>query len=171
MLDFIEPPTYVGVDVSTEMLRQARRKRGGGRRTFINVEAERLAEVVAPNAFDVACTFWSFSYFDAPAAVIAAMYKALRRRGHVCVHAYAPRYSSRPSYILGDARFNTFHPDDLMLMLAGAGFRNIRAIPFRVLGDRLIWRLPENALRRLITWEMSQLPAVAGMTYVLTGVK
>jgi hypothetical protein len=44
-------------------------------------------------------------------------------------------------------------------------------MPFRVLGDRLVWRLPHSLLARLVRWEMEHLPAALGMTYVLTGVK
>lgn len=130
-----------------------------------------MADVVAPGAFDVACTFWSFSYFHDPRAVLKGMQQALRRGGHVCIHAYAPRYSSRPSYILEGAEFNTFHPQEIELMLANAGFRSIRSFPFRVLGDKLVWRLPHEALTRLLRAEMKYVPAAAGMTYVLTGVK
>lgn len=171
LLDYIDPPSYVGVDASRGMLEQARRKHSGAGRTFLNVEAERLGEVVASNHFDIACTFWSFSYFRDPRAVLRCMHRSLRRGGRVCVHAYAPRYSSRPSYILGNAMFNTFHPAEIELMLLGAGFRSVRAVPFRVLGDRLVWRLPHGALTRLVRWEMEHLPAPAGMTYVLTGMK
>jgi ubiquinone/menaquinone biosynthesis C-methylase UbiE len=171
LLNYIDPPTYVGIDASKGMLKEARRKHGGGGRTFVNIEAERLSEVVALGIFDIACTFWSFSYFRDPQAVLACMHAALRRGGRVCVHAYAPRYSSRPSYILGDAQFNTFHPTEIELMLLGAGFRNVSKMPFRALGDRLVWRLPQSALTRLMRWEMEHLPAELGMTYVLTGTK
>lgn len=171
LLDFIDPLIYVGIDASRGMIEEARRKYGAHRRTFINTEAERLSQVVAPAAFDLACTFWSFSYFHDPQAVLEGMHHALRRHGHVLIHAYAPRYSKRPSYILDDCAFNTFTPEEIGLMLRNAGFRNVRAFPFRVLGDRLIWRLPAQALSRLLTWEMANLPANWGMTYMLAGMK
>lgn len=174
LLDFIDPTYYLGVDASRGMLREAIRKHALNdtfNRNFVLGSAEELTQISSPGYYDIACSFWSFSYFRDPAAVLAGMHRALRRGGHVCVHAYAPRYSSRPSYILGDAPFNAFHPTEIELLMCGAGFRSIRKMPFRVLGDRLVSRLPQPALKRLVRWEMENLPVELGMTYVLIGVK
>lgn len=165
------PPYYTGIDASRPMLAEARRKHAGAGRRFLHLHAEDWWEAIAPGTFDTACTFWSFSYFSRPRAVLSSMHSALRRGGRVVIHAYAPRYKHRPSYILGDCEFNTFSPEELELLLYGAGFRDVLSFPFRVLGDGLIWRLPVPLLRGLISAEMKNLPTSLGMTYVLTAVK
>jgi SAM-dependent methyltransferase len=173
LLDFVNPLTYVGVDVSRAMLEQAKAKMRsfGQNRRFVEASAESAWEIVAAGAFDVACTFWAFSYFQDPDAVLRSMHTALRRGGLAVVHAYAPRYSKRPNYILNETVFETQSVDELKLMMLGAGFHTVRASAFRVLPDWALAPLSTPAIARYLEWEMRSLPPEWGMTHVLTGVK
>lgn len=173
LLDFINPLAYVGIDISGAMLEQARAKMRsfGQKRLFVEASAENAWEIVAPRAFDVACSFWAFSYFQQPIEVLRSMHMALRPGGLAIVHAYSPRYSKRPNYILDESVFEAYPVDELRMMMVSAGFNAVKVSPFRVLPDRAFAPFSTPAIETMLRWEMRNLPPAWGMTYVLTGVK
>lgn len=166
LLNYVSPYAYMGVDISAEMLREARRK---FQRYFFEGRAEEVGGILAPGYFDVVCSFWSFPYFDARAA-LQGMYRTLKRGGKAIVHAYSPRYVRRSRYILEEPPAAQ-DPEELRLMMYGAGFRWVEARPFRVLPDWCFKLLSPGNAEFLLRLEMENLPPRYGMTYLLIGGK
>jgi ubiquinone/menaquinone biosynthesis C-methylase UbiE len=69
----------VGVDLSPEMLNQARSKDLGGNVEWIEADVQRLP--LADRSFDVAVCANSFHYFRAPAASLEELHRVLRPGG------------------------------------------------------------------------------------------
>lgn len=151
LLEYCNPPDYVGVDISRAMLAVAHRK--FPEREFRRQDMSALQ--LDSGAFDcVVSTFGSFSYCLRPVSAVAEVFRVLRPGGSFFIMVYGERYARRESYIAKDEHLPQIRYTAARLRSLFAGARDL--IVFGVSSRRMEWlsgRVPQAVLNWLLRAE------------------
>ena len=175
LLDFVKPATYLGIDPSAGMVKQARAKfHSSPPRRFVVNTAEQGVWDVSADFYDVTTALWAFSYFEDQMKVLAGMKRALRPRGRAFVHAYTRRYIKRASYVLGGrmdgTQFRPWTADALKIALLSSGFKEVNVVGFRLLPDKTLEWLPLRVIKAIMMEESESAPPDSCYTLLAHGV-
>jgi len=150
-LEYHQPKSYIGVDISSGMIRQARQKFPLA--TFIQSD---MAALPLPNAsFDaVVSLFGSFSYCLSPHRCVEEINRVLRPSGVAVIMAMGQRYIHRKSHVARELPFWTYTARQLRHLFAPLGQVKVSGLNMAL--DALSW-LPMPLLREYATLEHTTL--------------
>jgi len=144
LLDYLQPRSYTGIDISEGMLSIARGKHPS--HLFMREDMQSLS-IFADMQFDaVVSTFGSFSYCFDPMTASCAMLRVLRPGGYFQIHALSWRYKTRKSYITPQVPIIGFTRNDLKHLFEHSGFKELRISGFNVLSCPPLLRIEAQTL-------------------------
>lgn len=172
LLDRTSPRTYLGLDASPNMLREARAKHGAGgsRRTFVCANVGRGSTVRSRVRFETVVCLWAFPYFAGQAAAVRWMARHLAPGGWLIVQGWSGRYRRREHHCAPPETIHPTTPDELAGHLERAGLADIDVQGFRWLGDHgWLERLPTGVLAGFFGWEARYAPPGQCLTHFAYG--
>lgn len=127
----VEPWDYFGIDISREMLEEARSKYPS--HNFMEMSMDSLGELPSEMVDHVVSTFGSFSYTAFPFIALLGMCHALKYGGSLFLMAYGWRRVNEGCEVfdlLGSLPRRPYKARELVRLVESAGFRHVRARGF-----------------------------------------